>query len=114
MESNEEGFPILRTGIIASYPIFPSKDMKTFLVDSEIYKGNSGGPVLFVSRNRIYGGGTHIGTINFMMGLVSSEIVLKENIVTIDERKEKTHSLKIAQIVHASIINEMIDKLERK
>ncbi|MCP4366456.1 MAG: trypsin-like peptidase domain-containing protein [Planctomycetes bacterium] len=44
-EANEAGFPILRSGKIASYPMTPTKQTKTFLYTCEVFPGNSGGPV---------------------------------------------------------------------
>jgi len=113
-ESNQAGFSILRTGTVASYPLLPTANTKSFLFDFEIYKGNSGGPVLFISHNRVYGGGTHPGTVNFMIGLVSSERILQEKVKSLYETREERHTLKLAQIVHASLIRETIDKLQNK
>ncbi|HLP78520.1 MAG TPA: serine protease [Candidatus Paceibacterota bacterium] len=52
LESSSSGFPILRSGRIASFPIAPSTVAKTFLFDIPIYGGNSGGPVFFDYRKR--------------------------------------------------------------
>lgn len=79
-EANVTGFPILRSGRIASYPLIPTKINKTFLLDFEVFKGNSGGPALFYSENRVYGGGTHIGNIQFIMGIVSQEKDVTERV----------------------------------
>jgi hypothetical protein len=46
--SNTAGFPVLRSGRIASYPLLPTDKSKTFLLDLRVFKGNSGGPVFFV------------------------------------------------------------------
>jgi S1-C subfamily serine protease len=56
VQSNEAGFPVLRSGKIASYPLTPTAQTKTFLVDLRIFKGNSGGPVFFVENNRVVPG----------------------------------------------------------
>jgi S1-C subfamily serine protease len=45
LSANTAGFPILRAGRIASYPIGPSKAFPTFLLDFRVFPGNSGGPV---------------------------------------------------------------------
>lgn len=113
-ESNAAGFPILRTGTIASYPLLPTKETTTFLFDFEIYKGNSGGPVLFVCHNRVYAGGLHAGTVNFIIGLVIGERIIQERVETLFEKKEETHTLKIAQVVHASLIQETLQKLQNQ
>jgi hypothetical protein len=60
-EANESGFPILRSGKIASYPLTPTRSTRTFLLDFEVFQGNSGGPVLFYAENRPYAGSIHLG-----------------------------------------------------
>jgi hypothetical protein len=73
--SSEHGFPILRSGKIASYPLVPAKEHKNWLFDFRIFKGNSGGPVYFVDRNRLYGNERHDGeTIQMLVGLVTSQL----------------------------------------
>ncbi len=73
-EANEAGFPILRSGQIASYPLTPTSKVKTFLYDFRVFGGNSGGPVFFIDKNRSYGGTVYLGnTIQFFAGLVSEE-----------------------------------------
>jgi S1-C subfamily serine protease len=49
LSANSAGFPILRSGRVASYPLAPAKVYPTFLLDFAVFPGNSGGPV-FVSR----------------------------------------------------------------
>lgn len=45
LSANSAGFPILRAGRIASYPVAPAKLFPTFLLDFAVFPGNSGGPV---------------------------------------------------------------------
>jgi hypothetical protein len=45
MSANGAGFPILRAGKVASYPVAPSKEFPTFMLDFTVFPGNSGGPV---------------------------------------------------------------------
>lgn len=45
LSANPAGFPILRTGRIASFPVGPSSMSPTFLLDFPAFPGNSGGPV---------------------------------------------------------------------
>lgn len=47
LSANPAGFPILRSGRVASYPLGPSKAYPTFLLDFRVFPGNSGGPVWF-------------------------------------------------------------------
>jgi hypothetical protein len=98
-EGNGAGFPILRSGKIASYPLYPSKDHPTFLYDFEVFGGNSGGPVFMVESNRNFAGSTHIGKVQFIAGLVSQQAL------HINER------LALSVVVHASYILETIAML---
>jgi hypothetical protein len=45
LSANVAGFPILRAGRMASYPVMPSAAFPTFLIDLTAVPGNSGGPV---------------------------------------------------------------------
>ncbi len=98
-ESNAAGFPILRSGKIASYPLYPTKQHPTFLYDFEVFGGNSGGPVFMVECNRNFNGGTHIGKIQFVAGLVSQQHVC------VNER------LALSVVVAAPFILETINML---
>lgn len=74
VQSKLGGFPILRSGKIASYPLIPVKTVKKFFFDFQVYNGNSGGPVYFIQSNRYYEGKFHLGeTIHFVAGLVSAQ-----------------------------------------
>ncbi len=110
-EANEAGFPILRSGRIASYPLTPTKITKTFLLDFEVFIGNSGSPVLFYAENRVYGGSTHIGTIQFIMGVVSEERAVTEHVKTLSETVERRHRLALAVIAHSSFVADLIKML---
>jgi len=64
------GFPILRTGRIASFPLTPASIVKSYLFDIFVYPGNSGGPVYFSYSGRAMGGGMAMGTFVGILGLV--------------------------------------------
>jgi S1-C subfamily serine protease len=105
------GFPILRSGKIASYPLVPSKDNPYFLMDFRVFQGNSGGPVYSVWYNRFYGGATHIGGVQMVMGLVSEEISATEEQHSIYENRAQRYPLSLAKVVPASLIKETINQL---
>lgn len=111
LPSNEAGFPILRSARIANFPITPVASTVTFLLDFEIFPGNSGGPVLFNSQNRFYSGGTHIGITRFLMGIVSQELAPSQTFNTLDETITKRYKLKVAVAVHAIFVKEIIKLL---
>jgi S1-C subfamily serine protease len=109
--SGPAGFPILRSGKIASFPLVPSKDNPYFYLDFRVFKGNSGGPVYLVSYNRYYGGGTHVGMVGMVMGLVSEEMSATEQQQSLYELRSQTYPLSIAKIVPSSLIKETIDMM---
>lgn len=111
-QANNAGFPILRSGYIASYPITPTKATKTFLFDFNIFEGNSGGPVYFVDSNRVFGGSIHLGTVQFLVGLISEQRVLDEEVKGLSETRRMRHKLGLGVVIHASLIREAIDLLQ--
>jgi S1-C subfamily serine protease len=110
--SNAAGFPILRSGMIASYPLIPTATTKTFLFDFRVFKGNSGGPVYYVERNRpipltISG----YQNFHFIIGLVSEETVFTEQSVGQYSQEIHQTQLGLAKVVHASLIKQTIEML---
>lgn len=99
LASNAFGFPILRSGKIASYPLTPAKDIKVFLFDFEIFPGNSGGPAYFSDSGRTYGGSAHLGeSIQFVAGVVTRQ-------------HEK---LRLGVVVPAQFVKETLALLDKK
>jgi S1-C subfamily serine protease len=75
--ADNRGFPVLRLGHLASYPLTPASE-GTFLVDFPVVSGNSGGPV-FTSR-RIGKRPALVGSEGpqpdeFVAGIVAQQIV---------------------------------------
>ncbi|MGD0917329.1 MAG: serine protease [Thermodesulfobacteriota bacterium] len=97
------GFPILRSGKIASYPLIPAKKIKKFYFDFQIYDGNSGGPVYFIQAGRYYDGSHHLGeTIHFIIGLVSAKM---------EATLYNNQPVYLAEIVPAQFILETVNLL---
>ena len=105
------GFPVLRSGRIASYPLVPSKDNLYFLMDFRVFQGNSGGPVFMISYNRYYAGATNIGAVQLLMGLVSEEVSATEELRGLYESRSQRYPLGLAKIVPASIIKDTVNQL---
>jgi S1-C subfamily serine protease len=110
-ESNSAGFPILRSGKIASYPIIPTSEFPTFLLDFEVFKGNSGGPVFM---NQTYMEEDNFITCKKILGLVSKEAIFSEHIKSLEEEKIVGHKLSLAIIIQARYIKETINLLPKK
>jgi S1-C subfamily serine protease len=112
-ESNGAGFPILRSGKIASYPIVPTKIYNSFLLDFEVYPGNSGGPVFVNQYNRLINHKLEERYYNFLVGIVSEEIEMVETINSLQETKFVKNRLYLAKIVPSAFILETINMLPR-
>lgn len=103
-EGNPAGFPVVRSGRISSYPLLPTKKTRTFIVDFNVFGGNSGGPVYICDGGRHGRGPGDARTpanVPMIMGLVSSQAMAK----TQDGRER----LGLAKVVHASLIKETVD-----
>lgn len=50
--ANSAGFPIVRVGRIASWPLTPIERFPSFLLDFPVFPGNSGGPVFWTPTAR--------------------------------------------------------------
>jgi len=121
--SNEAGFPILRSGPIASYPLVPAKEQGSFLYDFEVFNGNSGGPVYFCQTARAYGGKAHVGqTFHFIAGLVSKQkSTIERRVTPIEvsrtrrtfEVEENEERLKLAIVVPSEFISDTIAMLRK-
>jgi hypothetical protein len=112
LESNPAGFPVLRSGRIASYPLVPTAKTQTFLFDFNVFQGNSGGPVYMVDQNRVYYGNIHFGqTTQFIAGLVTQETTHNEQIVGQYNAEMHRYPLGLATVVHANFIREAINML---
>lgn len=98
------GFPFLRGGLLASYPLTPMNTVRAWLYDALVFEGNSGGPVYFRYDNRAFGGTTHTGFQQGLLGLIIQDVNS-----SIPELRDK--KLGYAVIVPSQFIRETIAKL---
>jgi hypothetical protein len=104
MVSIAGGFPILRVGHIASYPLTPTKTVKQWAFDVHILNGNSGGHVYYTYVNRLFKGQLHFGVGQGVLGLVIQDVrsLLPEF---------ANRDLNYGVVVPAQFIRETIDML---
>src|SRR3546814_20200686 len=78
LAANQAGFPILRSGRVASYPIAPAKIFPTFLLDFSVFPGNSGGPVYMRNQDHRAAGAERDGVtdVEFIAGLLTHHVEL--------------------------------------
>ena len=109
VESNNAGFPILRHGSIATFPLYPTAKTRTFFLSGNIFEGDSGGPV---SLSRQSYTEPDKEETRLILGLVSAQQFLDEDVKLIYGTSKIRHRLGLAIIIHASLINETIELLK--
>jgi S1-C subfamily serine protease len=75
LAANRAGFPILRVGRVASWPLAPAGEFPTFLVDFAVFPGNSGGPV-FLARPGATGAAASAPPL--VVGVLTQEVELND------------------------------------
>ncbi len=101
LAANPAGFPILRSGRVASYPLEPVSAFPTFLLDFHVFPGNSGGPV-FLEAGLHRGGAAEgqpepqivagmltqqveLGKENLEIGIVTQARYIRETVALLDD-----------------------------
>lgn len=96
-EANAAGWPILRKGMVATYPLHPLNKAKTFFVDYSHFGGDSGSPVVgWIDKKPI------------VVGLVISMQRQEDRVTTPFEEKTVYMPLGLAVTVQAPFIRETI------
>ena len=113
IEANEAGFPILRSGTIASYPLTPTRVNKTFLLSINSFEGDSGGPVYLVDSNRMIGGKKQAEEVRLIVGLVTGQLFLDEEAKMIYGTTKMRHRMGLAIVVPATFVRQTIERLPR-
>ncbi|MEP6967853.1 MAG: trypsin-like peptidase domain-containing protein [Pseudomonadota bacterium] len=81
LSANGAGFPILRSGRVASYPLGPSAAFPTFLLDFRVFPGNSGGPVYLDDGLHRRAGAPDEPEVQFVAGMLTQQVeVAGENL----------------------------------
>lgn len=99
LSSNRAGFPILRVGRVASWPLSPVAAFPTFLLDFTVFPGNSGGPVFWTPAARSTPGKPD-PEHPFIAGVLAQEVLVS------DER------LNLGVVVQAVYVREAIALLD--
>ncbi len=76
LSANSAGFPILRSGKVASFPLGPSSAFPTFLLDFNVFPGNSGGPVYVDAHERQAPGADGGAPGGFIAGMLTQQVEL--------------------------------------
>lgn len=100
LEANEAGWPILRKGMIATYPLAPVASARTFLVDVSTFGGDSGAPVAVAGQADVLVAGIVVG---MQRQTDRSSLPFEEKTVHMP--------LGLAIVVQAAFVRETVDAL---
>lgn len=100
LSANSAGFPILRSGRVASFPLAPANIYPTFLMDFSVFPGNSGGPVFLSRENSQPSAITQVSDTRAHQGFIAG--LLTQQVELNNER------LEIGIVTHAKYIRETI------
>jgi hypothetical protein len=100
LEANEAGWPVLRTGWIATHPLTPLASAKTMLVDYAQFGGDSGAPVVACE-----------GQEPVVVGLVFAMQRQTDKISMPFEERTVHTPLGLAIAVQSPLLRETIDRL---
>ena len=106
LESSRSGFPVLRRGTVASFPLKESDKTRTFMVDYTTFRGDSGGPVFRRNLGKDESSGPTI------VGLIHGQHRETTKSFTPNEERTVHRPMGLAIVVHAKFINETIDQLK--
>jgi hypothetical protein len=109
LEASSAGFPVLRRGSVASFPLTPTARFKTFLVDYTTFGGDSGAPVTI--RDRTTPGSTTERPL--IVGLVIGQHRETTKSITPIEERTTHRPMGLAIVVHAEFIRQTIDRLPK-
>ncbi len=99
LSANSAGFPILRAGRIASFPLGPSSAFPTFLLDFNVFPGNSGGPV-YVDESGHQPPGADGTPGGFIAGMLTQQVELNNQ------------NLSIGIVTDARFVRQTLDLLD--
>lgn len=107
LESNSAGFPVLRMGTVASFPLMPITDYKTFLVAANTFGGDSGGPVSVAHSRRSDTHSQRPMVVGLVLGLQRETT---KSVTSVEERTFH-RPLGLAIVVHAEYIRQTVELL---
>ena len=100
LSANRAGFPILRVGRVASYPLTPVSAFPTFLLDFTVFPGNSGVPIYWTPTARRRPGSSEPDH-PFIAGMLSQEVLVG------------TERLGLGVVIQAQYIRDAIALLDK-
>jgi Trypsin-like peptidase domain len=111
LEASGAGFPIIRRGCVASFPLTPVKVNKMYLVDYNTFAGDSGGPVFLIEP--VPGEEkARAESRPVVVGLILAQHFHDERVKLAYEERLVRHRMGLGIVVHAEYIRQTIDLLK--
>jgi len=107
LEATGAGFPVLRRGTVASFPLTPVNSHRTYLVDYSTFGGDSGAPVMIRPRGDV-GQSKTIEGHPLVVGLVIGQHRQTDKVKLPYEERTVHQPLGLAIVVHAEFIRQTI------
>ena len=107
-EANPAGFPLLRTGVVSGYPLFPVADYPAVLFTGATFSGDSGAPIAWVANR----GGPLNGTL-LVAGLIVTRTQQNDRLTSDEWDITFKRDMDLGSFVHAAYIVECLDMLGR-
>ncbi len=111
-EPNAAGFPLIRLGCLASFPIVPTQSTKSLLFDFNTFEGDSGAPVYLEDPRRVLAGRPEPVHTQLILGVVHGQHMIDEHFRTVYQSGQTRHRMGLAIVTHASAIRETIELLD--
>jgi hypothetical protein len=104
IEANAASFPLLRTGVVSGYPLFPVAEHPKIFFTAPTFSGDSGAPVAI----RQPGSGTPL-----VIGLVATRTQHNDRLKSEDHDLTFKRDISLGSFVHAAYILECLNALTR-
>jgi hypothetical protein len=108
-KGNDLEFGIVRVGCLATYPFPPSEQASTFLLDTNIFEGDSGGPVYVWKLPSAPGLNREDGGHEKIIGMIVAQHFVDEQFTLIYQSGKFRHRMGLAIVVPSTLIRETVE-----
>ncbi len=113
-KGNDLEFAIVRLGCLATYPFPPSEQASTFLLDSNTFEGDSGGPVYVWKLPGAPGLHREDGGWEKIIGLIVAQHFVDEQFTLIYQSGKFRHRMGLAIVASSVMIRETVEQVLRQ
>jgi hypothetical protein len=108
-EPNPQGYPTTRLGVLAGFPNRPTEKQRLFLIDVNVFEGDSGGPIYWLGDKPADRSPRPL----VVLGLLHGQHFLNEGFRTVYQTGETRHRLGVGIGIHAANILETLEQLPK-